>query len=245
MTGEGAHRQIAAAAQVYVAPPARVVRSRVLGEWVFFAVDNEKDVIQAEHAAGRFYEPEELEILRRHFPLGGRFCDIGANVGNHSVFAAKFLRARRVVLVEPNPLAIPLLTANIMLNGLEDVCDLSRLGVGLSDGAVAQASIRTGRNNLGGARVKEGEGEIPIRSGDALLEGEDFDLIKIDVEGMEMKVLAGLDGVLARNPVPIFIEVDQKNYAAFDQWAARWGYEKLEEFQRYPTNRNYLIRPRG
>lgn len=225
----------------YVAPQAQIVRASHLGEAVYFTVENPRDVIQSEHLAGRFYELEELAIIARYFPLGGRFLDIGANVGNHSVYVAKFLRASRVAMVEPNPLAIPLLQSNIFLNGLEGVCERRYLGYGLSDGGAEAAFIRTGKDNLGGARVKEGEGDVPLRTGDQLFGTQEFDLIKIDVEGMEMKVLAGLAGYLAAYPTRIFIEVDKGNYGAFDEWVAAKGYRVLEKFQRYPSNTNFMI----
>lgn len=232
-----------AAHGAFVTPEARVVRGTHLGEPVFFAVANPDDIIQSEHMQGRFYEPEELDILRSNFPLGGRFLDIGANVGNHSLYMAKFMRAARVVVIEPNPLAIPLLESNIHLNGIEAVVDRTKLGIGLSDGATDKAFIRTGHNNLGGARVKEGTGDIPLASGDALLGEETFDLIKIDVEGMEMKVLAGLASYLRRHPTRIFIEVDKKNYTPFDAWLESEGYTVLDRFQRYKANTNYMIAP--
>lgn len=229
----------------FAAPLARVVRTSHLGEPVFFTVANPDDVIQSEHMEGRFYEPEELDILRQHFPMGGRFLDIGANVGNHSLYMAKFMHASHVVVIEPNPLAIPLLESNIHLNGIEGVCDRTKLGYGLSDGAADKAFIRTGHNNLGGARVKEGEGDIPLASGDALLGDDTFDLIKIDVEGMEMKVLAGLDSYLDRHPTRIFIEVDKKNYTPFEVWLGHKGYKVLDRFQRYKSNTNFMIEPTG
>ena len=231
---------------VYLTPArARVVRFTHQNEPVFFAVFNPKDVIQREHVAGQFYEPEELEIIASAFPKGGRFLDIGTNVGNHSVYVAKFLGASRVVMIEPNPVAITLLEANIFLNGLQDICDRSKLGYGLSDGQVETASIRSRKNNLGKANITEGDGDIPMKSGDELLGDEEFDLIKIDVEGLEMKVLEGLSGYLKRCPTKIFIEVDRANYEAFDAWVAANDYEVLDSFQRYAANNNFMIAPKG
>ena len=134
-----------------------------------------------------------------------------------------------------------MLQSNIFLNGLEGVCERRYLGYGLSDGGAETAFIRTGKDNLGGARVKEGEGDVPLRTGDQLFGTQEFDLIKIDVEGMEMKVLAGLAGYLAAYPTRIFIEVDKGNYGAFDEWIAAKGYRVLETFQRYPSNTNFMI----
>ncbi len=228
---------------VFLSPKAQIVRMKHKGKPVFFTIGNPNDVIQSEHIAGRFYEPEELSIIRDNFPkANGRFLDIGANVGNHSVFVAMFLNAQRVVLIEPNPAAIPLLESNIFLNGLEDVCERKYLGYGLSNRSVTHASIRAGKNNLGKARVTEGTGDIPLRSGDELLVGETFDLIKIDVEGMEMKVLDGLSNYLKAHQTPIFVEVDRENYAAFDVWLTQNNYDVTDKFQRYRANTNFMIR---
>lgn len=228
---------------VFVTPQAQIVRAKIWGQFVYFTVANPEDEIQAHHVKGEFYEPEELGILRESFPLGGAFLDIGANVGNHSVFVAKFLHASKVVLIEPNPPAIALLESNVMLNQIDDVCDLSKLGYGLSDGEHSSAFIRIGRNNLGGARVKEGSGDVPLATADSLIGDQSFDLIKIDVEGMEIKVLQGLKSVLERSNCKVFIEVDQRNYEDFEAWRIENKYRIIETFQRYHNNTNFLIEP--
>jgi FkbM family methyltransferase len=227
---------------VYVSPKARVVRATVLGEPILFTVVNPRDEIQKHHLAGAFYEPEELAIIARHFPLGGRFLDIGSNVGNHTLYVAKFLRAGRIVVIEPNPAAIEVLESNIMLNGIQRQVDAQHLGVGLSDHAGEGAGMRVPVRNLGGSRVVEGGGDIRLARADELLAGETFDLIKIDVEGMELAVLAGLEGLLGSKP-PLFVEVDTANDTAFHDWCARTGYAVLERFQRYARNVNYLVGP--
>lgn len=228
---------------VFVTPPAQVVRSAHLGETVFFTVVNRRDEIQKHHLQGAFYEPEELAIIARHFPLGGRFLDIGTNIGNHTLYVAKFLRAQKIVCIEPNPAAIAVLQSNVALNGIDRVVDLSRLGIGLSDHASAHASMKVPPKNLGGSRVIEGEGDIRLERADALLAGERFDLVKIDVEGMELMVLSGMAGLLAQHRPKMFIEVDNRNAEGFDAWVAQAGYTVLERFQRYASNVNYLIGP--
>lgn len=229
----------------FVTPLVQVVRAKVHGQPVFFAVQDPRDAIQRHHIRGEFYEAEELAIIARHFPIGGRYCDIGANVGNHAIYVATFLHAARVVLVEPNPPAIALLRANVMLNGLDRVCDLGRLGIGLSDAAAAAVSMVVPPKNLGGSRIVEGEGEITLERGDVLLAGERFDFLKIDVEGMEMKVLSGLSGLIAATRPTIFVEVDRANQTAFDDWVKAVDYEVKEDFRRYRANVNYLVAPRA
>lgn len=228
---------------VFVAPLARVVRCEVHGEPVFFTVANPRDEIQRHHLAGGFYEPEELAIIARHFPLGGRFLDIGANVGNHSLYLAKFLRAALVLPVEPNPLATELLLANLHLNGVAGRADLRFLGIGLSDHAAESSAVRAPRRNLGAGRLVEGEGGIRIACGDDLFAGMAFDLVKVDVEGMELQVLAGLEGLVRANRPKLFIEVDGLNDHGFRAWLDLMGYRIADQFRRYERNMNYLAEP--
>jgi hypothetical protein len=56
-----------------------------------FVVANSRDHIGRDHMQGRLYEPEERDIIRRAFPPGATFVDVGANVGNHVIWAARVL----------------------------------------------------------------------------------------------------------------------------------------------------------
>ena len=229
---------------VFVTPLAQVVRTTVHGEPVFFTVINARDEIQKYHLTGAFYEPEELAIIARHFPMGGAFLDIGTNIGNHTLYVAKFLRASRIVCIEPNPAAISVLESNIMLNGIQRVVDAQYLGIGLSDHASENASMRVPVKNLGGSRVIEGAGDIRLARADVLLADQMFDLVKIDVEGMELLVLSGMEGLLKSHRPKMFVEVDNANADGFHRWVDKVGYTVIEQFQRYPTNVNYLVGPK-
>jgi hypothetical protein len=100
-----------------------VTAGRFQGQRVLFATDKTHDPIQRAHRNGTFYEAEDLALIAPHVPQGSTFVDIGANVGNHTVYAAMILGVARVIPVEPNPLALRLLMLNVMMNGLEDrVC---------------------------------------------------------------------------------------------------------------------------
>ena len=156
---------------------------RIGEQKVIFCTDMENDPIQRNHRRGQFYEGKELNGLKEVFPKGGTFVDIGANVGNHSLFAAMFLGAGKVVPFEPNPRAYRLLINNVLVNGLEQVFDLSKLGVGLSDMQEGGFAMEKRARNLGGAKMLPGEGKLQVFKGDTLLEGIEPAMIKIDVEG--------------------------------------------------------------
>ncbi|SIS92320.1 methyltransferase, FkbM family [Roseivivax lentus] len=220
-----------------------ITRATLFGRPMWFATDTWRDPIQRNHRRGAFYEQPELEALRRYVPMGATFVDIGANVGNHSLFAATFLNAACVVPVEPNPRCLRLMLLTAMLNGVLERYDTRGLGIGMSDTPSGSFGLEKRDRNIGATRMLEGEGDIPVTTADAALADLTPDFIKVDVEGMEMRVLNGLRGTLARARPRMMVEVDQENYAAFDAWVAEVGYVETEVHQRYKTNKNVLIEP--
>lgn len=231
-------------ADLVVSAPGQVARAMIGGQPIFFTLTNTRDTIQKKHLAGGFYEPEELEIIRAHCPKDAVFADIGANIGNHSLFALKFLGVKKVIAFEPNPVAIAVLTSNLGLNGVLDRCDLSHLGFGLSDRAQEGLAMEVDKphKNLGGGRLVEG-GDLQVIPGDQALAAETVNFIKIDVEGMEMQVLGGLGDTIARCRPVLFIEVDEKNRVAFLAWVEANNYVVADTYRRYRANENFLLKP--
>lgn len=223
--------------------PGTFVEAAIAGHTVRFFVHNPADIIQRHHLAGEFYEPEELAIIGRHLGPQSRYLDIGANVGNHVIYACRVLGVRQATVIEPNGQAMVLLRVNLRLNDLQQVVDQSLLGYGLSDRA-GRGDMVSHRDNLGGARFEEAAaGPFELRTGDELLGARDFDFVKIDVEGMELKCLAGLERLIGRCRPALFVEVDNGNAAAFADWCAARGYVVRERFRRYTMNENYLVTP--
>jgi FkbM family methyltransferase len=207
-----------------------------------FSVDQPKDHIQGHHLLGRFYEADELLIMSRAFPVGGRFLDIGANTGNHSIFFGKIMKASYILPIEVNPRIMHILRSNIALNGLSEVCDLRHLGKGLHSEMTDSASIRFAEKNIGGATVSRGGGALTLVRADDILT-EPFDLVKIDVEGAEIEVLNGMERFVAEFRPSIFVEVNDENAEAFTDWIDIHGYAICDEFKRHKRNKNVLIAP--
>ncbi|GAA4051552.1 FkbM family methyltransferase [Parerythrobacter jejuensis] len=203
-------------------------------------VANDLDVIQQVHRKGELYEPEELAIIKGTWDQhheGGAFLDVGANVGNHALFAAMVLGADKVIACEPQDAAARILETNAALNHVADRIAIHR--VGLSDSA-GQASVESASNNLGAARLTQGKGGIELVTGDALVGDQPIGFIKIDTEGFELPVLRGLSGTIARDHPPLFVEVETANLPAFEQICAGHGYAITNRFQRYETSVNCL-----
>jgi FkbM family methyltransferase len=217
-----------------------IIRTRIEDTPISFFVNNEEDLIQNHHLRGEFYEKEELEIISRYFK-SGCFVDIGANIGNHTIFVAKFLKPTRIVCIEPNPEAINILETNIRLNDLSGIVDQRYLGIGLAAASGTADLHQPQVNNLGAMQLLTGNGQIRVAVGDDLLYTEIPDFIKIDVEGMEMDVLKGLEHTISRRSPAMFIEVDNRNRAEFDAWCASHSYSIAQTYRRYSTNENFLI----
>ena len=214
------------------------------GQTFRFFVDDPHDSIQAHHCAGEFYEIEELELIGAHVPANARILDIGANIGNHAVYFEKTLKAQKVTAIELQQRVISVLRLNVALNELKTV-DLSNVGIGFGASSHSVRIQISQAFNVAGAHFDpDPVGGFEIRKGDDVVGNEDFDFIKIDVEGMECEVIEGLSQTIARCQPMLFVEVWNENLDRFHALLADLGYEVGAEFRRYDVATNLLMKAR-
>lgn len=160
------------------------------------------------------YEMDRIERFLELVPKARRgvILDVGANVGTHTLrFASEFAQ---VYSFEPNPRVFRQLERNLAINRLANVTPLQ---VGLGREASVSPLFSIEKSNLGLATfLKTEQYDLPLKQiGEARIEvGDDFlrsrridriDALKIDVQGYELEVLAGLRGTLeASRPVVWF-----------------------------------------
>ena len=85
-----------------------------------------------------------------------------------------------------------------------------------------------------------------MRTGDTLFADEPrIDMIKIDVEGMEIQALSGLNATISRHRPMLFVEVDEVNRDAFFELQQQLGYRIVEETKRTKQNQNFLMEPQS
>jgi FkbM family methyltransferase len=180
-----------------------------------------------------FYEARLLALIQANLPIGPQsvVCDLGANIGNHTLFFALVLGVAKVIAVEPQPNVHATLERNIALNQLEGrvVTHRAMLGDAAGSGRIAKFNPR----NLGGTAFAVGEGEIPMVTLDSLIDAVDLDrldLIKIDVEGMQHAVLLGGEAVIAARRPPLWIEIHANEPSAPETlaWLDRLGYRSTK-----------------
>lgn len=141
-------------------------------------------------------------------PAESAFLDIGANVGVYTV--AIGARFARVVAFEPHPVINRVLALNVDINQLSNV---DRLDYGLSDKDGTAKLWEGNAGNFGSSSIERGIGlgrqyGITLRHASTAVReitSLRVALIKMDVEGHEPKVIAGLADLLGeQQPVVAF-----------------------------------------
>lgn len=166
------------------------------------------------------YEGGVLAFLRDCAALAGPqavFLDVGANVGQHSLYMAR--RCATVHAFEPWAEARARLERNLTANRIANVA-VHPFGLGAQTGdaeffAPASANLGTG-SFVPDVNFNAAQGHLPVVRGDeavARLGIERIDLIKIDTEGFEVKVLAGLTETLARHRPVVVCELSETTLA--------------------------------
>ncbi|HKM69996.1 MAG TPA: FkbM family methyltransferase [Stellaceae bacterium] len=190
------------------------------------------------------YVPRPLDARGRHALLhpprahpaalaylapGAVAIDVGANLGEWTIpFARAVGTAGHVLAAEPAPRAAAALEATLGANALHQA-QVIRCAVGDHDGfaefampVVSSARIDTGTAQIGAAGPGCEALSVALRSLDSLAAEcslDRVDLIKIDVEGQERRVLDGAEATLHRYRPTLVIETGHE--AAGDRPAIR------------------------
>ena len=157
--------------------------------------------------AGEAYEPHVEAALRAHLEPGAFFLDIGANIGVFTMLGASIVGPDgRVVAVEPIPRNATLIERACRRNGF-DYVQVIRAAASDRSGTLELRTEPSTSNAAtpaaAGPRLLADSGRcvhVPaIVLDDALAGIERLDLVKIDIEGMEPRALAGFARTLERH----------------------------------------------
>lgn len=153
------------------------------------------------------YERATTELFKKLLQPGMIFVDVGANIGYFSLLAAKLVGPEgKVYAFEPEPGNHDLLRKNIELNSYSNIQAIQKAVSDKSESTLLFLSaLDTGSHSLysEAARGLQESVEITTTTIDEFLESEGWpsiDLMKIDVEGAELVVLAGMENLVKRSP---------------------------------------------
>lgn len=168
-----------------------------------------------------YFEWRRLIQIRTYVKEKGIVLDIGANIGNHSLYFAQECHVRKVYAFEPVKSTFEILVKNISLNKFEKIIVpyLAALGDYQGKGNIIYMG------DAGGNKVEPDDtGEVVISTVDGLEIKEQIDFIKIDVEGYEEKVLKGAEITLKKYHPVIMIEIFDENFNCVNSYLRRQGY---------------------
>lgn len=192
----------------------------------------------ADYGDGGNELPVQEAIAARLRP-GSVFYDVGANVGFFTLLAGRIVGPTgRVESFEAVPANAGCVTRNAARNDLGQV-GVHAVAVGRAAGvATLHLAVHPGGAVLASAGAPPdaaGTIEVPVVVLDELVETGALpppDLVKIDVEGAEEDVLAGLRRTIERHHPALLIEVDgpaaadlEARVGAFDRELRAQGYE--------------------
>ncbi|MDR2777344.1 MAG: FkbM family methyltransferase [Rickettsiales bacterium] len=212
-----------------------------VGSVKFYIPNFPSDYIQRVIAEGHFFEERILKELDRYLDRGSVVLDVGANIGNHTLWWSKVTDAvgvKRVYAFEPIDLTFSALRRNIEINGLSgDRVIINEIGLGKDEGTavidgkydyhdVGRTSIRA--ETKGGAPFKI----IPLDGYVKSVKFKDkkIDFIKIDVEGFEEDVLLGAKETLKKYSPIIFIEIFPDKFDRVNRLLDSLGYRLEKKF---------------
>jgi len=186
-------------------------------------VHESREHMQAAWVRGEFFEQRMLEYIYWHY-VGGVFVDVGAALGNHSLFFASFCAPKYVIAIEPRAESCKRQRALYQLNGVERRVHVHNCAV--SDKPSIMGLEHFGPN-LGQFRLVPGE-DVKVETLDIIMAMEQarpVRVVKIDVEGHELHVLRGAEMLLSQQRPALFIEIrSRQRYADVTKYLARFGY---------------------
>jgi len=150
-----------------------------------------------------YQEPREYEWFLNALQRGGTFVDVGANVGGYSVRACKM--GARVIALEPDPDNYRVLKLNLELN---QCTNANILNIAAASKEEVRQLYESDKGAPVGYTLEQGNGvrkvkcSVEAKSLDVailpLLGDECVDLLKVDVEGLEVEVIKGSLNLLNR-----------------------------------------------
>jgi FkbM family methyltransferase len=157
------------------------------------------------------YERFTRKLFQRALAPGMRVLDLGANIGFYTLLAADTVGSTgRVYAFECDPDNARFLHHNVMLNGLSDVVSVVPKAAASHSGVMRFFSDT--ENSLKSSLVIEGSRAhtidvecIPV---DEVIEPQEkIDVVKVDVEGVEIDAIRGMERTLSRmEKLVMFVE---------------------------------------
>lgn len=147
---------------------------------------------------GHIHEPQVLSLVNHILPEDGVFYDIGAHLGYFSCFAGKRAHRGEIHTFEMNAELIDPIRRNLRLNGLEERVHVNHCAVADHSGTVKYEDKSVSGPGMGYRPSATAGVEVVSTTLDEYVQkvGSIPHIVKIDVEGAELRVLEGMRSLL-------------------------------------------------
>ncbi|WP_421416593.1 FkbM family methyltransferase [Agrobacterium tumefaciens] len=182
------------------------------------------------------YEPDVSSVINQHLSEGDTYIDVGANLGIHTVAAARKVgNTGRVIAIEANPFLHKFLKRNVALNGAASITKVVNGAAWSSEGTI-EFSFEEDQHRVGAVVLESATNYGDTKHAvDAVMidnlvpQGRPVKLIKIDIEGREPFAIEGAWQTIQNNNCIVVSEyhreVIESTYGAtkFDQLITTLG----------------------
>jgi FkbM family methyltransferase len=209
-----------------------LVLARILGRHKIFLRSSDRGFACHVMLDG-FWEMWLTQFLARRVKPGMTVVDVGANFGYFTLLLGDAVgETGHVIAAEPNPDAASLLQETVTLNGHGARTRVAPFALGASAGrgwlyaphGEPKNAALVGTDDLPGGRTVE---VSTLTLDEVALEYPKVDLVKIDAEGGELGIVAGMRKLIARDRPTIVLEFNAARYAEprsfLDELLASYG----------------------
>ena len=158
---------------------------------------------------------QEFDFFDQFLTAESNVLDVGANIGTHAVYFSRKCNKGNVVAIEPQIYIFEMLATNLLINECFNAIPV-HAGASSKDGVVKMVNF----NPFVDHKVNYGEFKINDNSDkgidtnlitlDKYVNLSKFNLIKLDVEGLEIEVLNGATKLLKEHKPFLYVEFNNK-----------------------------------
>ena len=167
------------------------------------------------------FEDVELQLCLSNLADDSVFFDVGANVGLYSIAVAKQFPSARIHAFEPIASTAFAFRQNLAKNGLDNGnIVLNELALSDAEGEAYMTSDFHSSNYITTPESKFNKTQVRRTTIDRYVKTENvdnIDLIKIDVEGHELKVAKGAEETLMRFRSKVLVELNRADFEFYDR----------------------------
>lgn len=189
-------------------------------------------VFETIRKSGKFYENDLLLKWLPYICKSKIILDIGANLGNHTLFWSENINYEKIYSFEPLTENYERLYNNIAIHNKKANIVIINKGVGQKKGYTGIKEFH--EDNYGGTTLDPSildNGEIEITDIDSFtVENQisQIDFIKIDTEGFETSVLSGMKKTLTQYYPDLWVEISHESFHEIIQTLQVYGYTLVD-----------------